>query len=921
MSKRLLIICSSAIVAAMLLFACSTQKARWANIAYHNTTTHYNVWWNGNESLKEGIELLEKNAKDDYTQVLPIYKLGTKEEAMSVYPQMDRAIEKGVKGIKKHSMFIKGKEYVSYIPECYLLTAYAAFYKHEYVTVANTCRVMRVQYAGTRAADEASILLGRSLTATQQYVEAESVLDQLVADLGKGNFNKKLTEKLYLAVAEATLPQDKYKKTVQFIKMALDENPSRATKARLNFILGQIYQKIEKRNVAVRYYDEALKNGPEYVMEFNARINMATCADVKSSNIDKLERDLDKMLRDKKNEEYHDQIYYAKGEMFMGAHNEKKAVENFCRSVAVSTSNPAQKAKSALRAADIYYDIFENYETAQLYYDTAMGILQPTYSGYADIKVRYDMLSELTTNTRLVMRNDSLLRVADMSPKEREAFIQNIIDEKKRKEEEAKQRELLAQFSADAKAQQNTLTGDWYFYNSNTVQKGKESFAQRWGARVLEDYWFLSKKKNMGGNLLAGMEADIDDTAEGTDDENDSIASVASKSSGDANDPNSIAFYEKDLPSSQTERDSMRHATAEALLNAGYLFYDGIHNTERALECYLRLANQYPDYEQIVQAFFMLYRIYDRQGNTPNANYYRDMVLMGFPDSDFANLIRDENYYKEIAKREQLLQNEYDDLFTTYRRRRYKEVINQAQVVCSEYPDDHMLPKFRYWEAMSYVRINEKDNAIRVFKNILSSVPATDSIVPLVNQQLALLQKDMPAAELPSEAAVTKADEEITPADEAVIAKKDPIGAATPANEEEKPLSSEAQMFRYRENMQHYVAIVVNDRKIRATDIQYKIADFNSQYYSNSGYRVNPLMFTDTTQLITVHRFDNAQVAMDYVTHLLLDSGPLKQFDKADYVIFPISTQNYTTFYSRKQIDAYIEFYERYYKKGAQKEE
>ena len=232
-----------------------------------------------------------------------------------------------------------------------------------------------------------------------------------------------------------------------------------------------------------------------------------------------------------------------------------------------------------------------------------------------------------------------------------------------------------------------------------------------------------------------------------------------------------------------------------------------------------------------------------------------------------------------------------------------------------------MLPKFRYWEAMSYVRINEKDNAIRVFKNILSSVPATDSIVPLVNQQLALLQKDMPAAELPSEAAVTKADEEITPADEAVIAKKDPIGAATPANEEEKPLSSEAQMFRYRENMQHYVAIVVNDRKIRATDIQYKIADFNSQYYSNSGYRVNPLMFTDTTQLITVHRFDNAQVAMDYVTHLLLDSGPLKQFDKADYVIFPISTQNYTTFYSRKQIDAYIEFYERYYKKGAQKEE
>ncbi|MBQ4377231.1 MAG: hypothetical protein II793_06020, partial [Bacteroidales bacterium] len=786
--------------------------------------------------------------------------------------------------------------------------------KQDYATVANTCRVMRVQYAGTRAADEASILLGRSLTATQQYVEAESTLDQLVADLGKGNFNRKLTEKLYLAMAEATLPQEKYKKAVQFIKMALDENPSRATKARLNFILGQIYQKIDKRNVATRYYEESLKFGPEYVMEFNTRINLATCADLKNTNIDKLERDLDRMLRDKKNEEYHDQIYYAKGEMFMGAHNEKKAIENFCRSVAVSQSNPAQKAKSALRAADIYYDIFENYEASQLYYDTAMSILQPTYPGYADIKVRYDLLSELTANTRTVMRNDSLLRVADMPPKQREAFIQNIIDEKKRQEEEARQRELLAQFSADAKAQQNTLTGEWYFYNSNTVQKGKESFAQRWGTRVLEDYWFLSKKNTMGtGSLIAGLDTD-DSTDDLSDTETDSTA-ITSKAAGDANDPNSIAYYEKDLPSTPAERDSMRQSTAEALLNAGYLFYDGIHNTERALECYLRLANQYPDYEHIVQAFFMLYRIYDRQGNTPNANYYRDMVLMGFPDSDFANLIRDENYYKEIAKREQLLQNEYDDLFTTYRRRRYKEVINQAQVVCSEYPDDHMLPKFHYWEAMSYTRLNEKDKAIEVFKKILASVPATDSIVPLVNQQLAMLQKGMTPTATTADEPPSAADEEITPADEALVSKKDPVGAATPTEEEDKPLSAEAQMFRYRENMQHYVAIVVNDRKIRATDMQYKIADFNSQYYSNSGYRVNPLMFTDTTQLITVHRFDNAQAAIDYVTHLLLDSGPLKQFDPADYVIFPISTQNYTTFYSRKQIDAYREFYDKFYKK------
>ena len=46
------------------LTGCSTQKAKWANITYHNTTCHYNVWWNGNESFKEGIRRLGKTFAD-----------------------------------------------------------------------------------------------------------------------------------------------------------------------------------------------------------------------------------------------------------------------------------------------------------------------------------------------------------------------------------------------------------------------------------------------------------------------------------------------------------------------------------------------------------------------------------------------------------------------------------------------------------------------------------------------------------------------------------------------------------------------------------------------------------------------------------------------------------------------------------------
>ena len=79
---------------------CSTRKANWTNVTYHNTTCHYNVWWNGNENYKEGIRKLQKTFVDDYTQILPVYQIGTKEQAMGIYQQMDKSIEKGIKGIK-----------------------------------------------------------------------------------------------------------------------------------------------------------------------------------------------------------------------------------------------------------------------------------------------------------------------------------------------------------------------------------------------------------------------------------------------------------------------------------------------------------------------------------------------------------------------------------------------------------------------------------------------------------------------------------------------------------------------------------------------------------------------------------------------------------------------------------------------------
>ena len=80
-------------------------------------TSRFNVNFNGKEALKNGEEEHAKLCKDNFITTLPIYVYPPKEELSSIYPSMDRVIEKGSKCIYKHSMFFKGKEYVKNIDD------------------------------------------------------------------------------------------------------------------------------------------------------------------------------------------------------------------------------------------------------------------------------------------------------------------------------------------------------------------------------------------------------------------------------------------------------------------------------------------------------------------------------------------------------------------------------------------------------------------------------------------------------------------------------------------------------------------------------------------------------------------------------------------------------------------------------------
>ena len=130
----------------LLAAACSTEKDKFVNREYHKLTTHYNGYFNGNESFKEGVEKLENTVIDDYEQILPAYILGTSDDAKSIYPQMDRALDKAAKVVRRHSMVIKGEEKNEWIDDNYLLIGKARFYKQEYIASLEAFNYVSLQF-------------------------------------------------------------------------------------------------------------------------------------------------------------------------------------------------------------------------------------------------------------------------------------------------------------------------------------------------------------------------------------------------------------------------------------------------------------------------------------------------------------------------------------------------------------------------------------------------------------------------------------------------------------------------------------------------------------------------------------------------------------------------------------------------------
>lgn len=863
-----------------MLQACSVKKNTWLSRQYHNTTARYNIYFNGYESLKEGVNELNLAHEDNYNLILPVYRYGDKDKAATIFPQMDRAIEKASKAITEHSMVFKRQEYCRWIDDSYMLLGKANFFKQEYSQAITTFDFVSKEYKKNSIRYDALIWLAKSYNYSGDVSQAGVILGNLSGRMLKDNPSKFALRNFHLVYADYFIKMGNYEAAVEQFEKGLRYKQKKSVRTRIYFIMGQLYQKQGLLKEASSYYQKVLKLNPPYEMSFNARINLARCYNSKSGKSKNIRKELEKMLKDDKNKEYVDQIYYALAEIELKDKDSLKAIDYLKLSVEGSINNKYQKGLSYLRLGEIYFEK-PDYTNARINYDSTVFFLPDNYPDYKDIKTIQENLADLVNNLNIISYEDSLQKLASMSEKERKAVVDGII--KKIQEEEARKRqeELLAQQAQTANLldpgarTQNMMTqnqGNWYFNNTQTLSFGYSEFVRKWGQRKLEDLWRLSNKQSMDFEF----DNNLAENTEFLDEDSLQEAPLGEK------DPET---YLRNIPTTPEKIEESNNKIIEAFFNVGVIYRERIINNPKAVIYFEKLLSRYPDNKYTLSSYYYLYKLYGSLNNKDKETKYKNLILEKFPESDFAQLILDPDYYKKIAAKSDEAQMFYKKTYELYIDGQYNKVIENYEKASELYKGQPVLVRFMYLKALSIGKTKNIDEFVVALKKVVLLSPESETGIAAQNTLDFLAHKgnvdDEAASELNTE------------------------------NDSETNLL--ASNYKMDASAFHFFVIIVDAKSADINQLRYLVSDHNKLYYSLEKLNTTNIFLNSNSQMITVSNFKDKEAGMTYYNSIDKNNDLSGNLNKLNANRFIISSGNYSTFYKQKDVESYLKFFEKNY--------
>lgn len=888
----------------MVLVSCTTEKNTFITRNFHNLTAHYNVYFNGDEAMKAGLLKIEEQVEEDYTKILPVFKESLPGTETQVTGDMTTAIDKGTKLIKFHSITKapesskKGSqrsrkrekikpEYNKWVDDAYIMIGRAYLYKKEFIQASSIFQLIIRKYKDEPVKYEAYIWLIRSLSEAERYTEAQEIVQTLEGD---DFFPEKLEGELAIAAADMHLKQHQYEEAIHYLDIGIKKIKGNKRKTRYTYILAQLYEETGKQEQALEAYHQVIRRRPNYKMLFNARIKSAGVFSGEG-NAAMLRKELNKMRRKAWNKPFLDQIYFALGNLAYNEGKTDEAIEMYSKSVSSSYDNTFQLALSCFTIAEIYLEQREYIKSGK-YYDSAMVVIDQNYPNYESISKKYSTLNALAQNLVTVETEDSLQALALLPEDELNEKIDKWIEAEKEKQE-ALMKENAGETGMNYYAATNSrmrLGGQsssvWYFYNQTTVSYGKKEFARLWGERQNDDNW---RRSNQSEIVLDEFGEPIEEDLE---------ALLEEKGEQRNDDPTTKEYYMQDIPKTDSLMAASHLKIRDALFNAGVSLKSEFNDFETAITCFSDLNNRYPENIYLLSSMFYLWDSYKLTNKPDSAEYYKNLIVEKYPESNFAKYLINPNFFIEEESRKDSINKLYNQAFIAYKNREFGEAGRLTKMALELKPDTSLIPKVQFVRIISESRGLGNNRFADSLRAYVAKYPNSEP-APLAKQILGLIKEDRLSdySKLVNEGYLNN-----------VITNKEIL------NQQNAGDDPYAGKWDKDSDLLHYFIIAIpTDNDIDVNRLKFDIANYNLDHYTMLDFDIETENLNNDTRLIIVRNFDNKESALVYFLSIIRKPDVFKTLAGKRYFNFVASNNNYREMLSDRSYDQYLAYFVKNY--------
>ncbi|MBD1395455.1 type IX secretion system periplasmic lipoprotein PorW/SprE [Mucilaginibacter glaciei] len=712
-----------------MLSSCSLEKKSAVNRGLQNLTAKYNILFNANEILDGKQAAYAATYIDDYNEILSVYR-----DTIAQTGDLDKDLEL-VK--QKANNIISIKEQSHYIGDAYMLLGKANFLEGNYFDAVEYFSYVTRSFGDNADLRQSGLVWkGRSLLYLKKNDEARLSLDSALQSI---NPKKKVKADVYAAKLQYDINTQDYADGEEMAKQAIAHSNNKIQELRWTFILGQLQEMNQKQADAIVSYNRIAKSNASFDMAFNANLNRIRIEDMQNGvKVSRLAR-LRSLLKNPNNKEFTDQIYYQIATLQNADKDIDGAIKSYKQSARSSVKNQTQKGLAFSKLADLYFRNKADYAQAKNYYDSTIMNLPPSYPGFASLKKKADNLQLLADRLNIISREDTLQMLAAMDEASRNKKIDEMVNRNTLQQQAVATANANAQndplFNDPASPQASTPNGDkFYFYNATALSQGFGNFKRVWGNRKLEDNW------RRGNRTTADITTNTLAAATNTDP--DGPAGPPSPTVAKITAGNYRQDIVQNLPLTPAQMAQSNMRVYNAYLDIANFYRDVLEDKKEAIAEYEAILTRFPNNPNKPVIYYNLYRLYSEL-NAEQSNKYKNLVLTQYPETPFAKTILDPDYSKRLNEEDTEFSGLYNKVYDLYATKQYTQVMNAADALISQYPNNRFAAQLLYLRAFAAGHQEKLPPFKTDLEQIAAKYPADKLITPLVNQHLTYINTNL----------------------------------------------------------------------------------------------------------------------------------------------------------------------------------